>query len=412
MLTVSRIREADEVLRELLAGAAGRSDPYPLYHRLRGLAPVYRSDLDGVWYVSDYASGREVLLDRRAGKTERGRAVRFGVNEELLRRTRKRQRPSMITANPPDHTRLRRAARGPFLPGRMEARLQSRIAEIVEERLDVVAGKGEADMMADVAFKLPVTVIGELVGVPPEDRDEFPPLVDEFFAAGQLGATPDQMDRADRAAERFRAYFADLIEAQRIGDRPNQDLVGSLVAAGNLDDDELSGTITLIFVAGFITTANLIGNGLLALLRNPGEMARLWADGALVPAAVEEMLRFDSPVQLVERTALEDFEVDGHLVPAGDTIVPLLGAANRDPGQFPEPDRFLITRPNAPAHISFAWGIHHCLGAPLARLEGQLVFSRLRERFARLELLDDDLAHRPSFGIRSLASLPIRFVAA
>ncbi|MGH2577005.1 MAG: cytochrome P450, partial [Actinomycetota bacterium] len=328
---------------------------------------------------------------------------------ELIRRVRERQRPSMITANPPDHSRLRKAARGPFLPGRMEERLQARIEEIVDERLDVVAAKGDADMMADVAFKLPVTVIGELVGVPPEDRDEFPPLVDEFFEAGQMGATKEQMDRADRAGERFREYFAGLVDAQRA--HPNQDLVGSLVTDGNLSDEELQGTITLIFIAGFITTANLIGNGLFALFRNPDQMARLWAVPDLVPNAVEEMLRYDSPVQLVERTALEDIEVGGHVIPAGDTIVPLLGAANRDPEQFAAPDRFDITRSDAAAHVSFAWGIHHCLGAPLARLEGQLVFSRLRKRFARLELLQPELAHRPSFGIRSLYELPIRFVA-
>ena len=410
MLTAALVQEADDVLRELLAGPTGRSDPYPLYQHLRELAPVHRSALDDVWYVSGYSTCRDVLLDRRAGKTGIGRTVRFGVNQELMRRLQERQRPSMLTANPPEHTRLRKAARGPFLPGRMEQRLQRRIEEIVDERLDLVAAKGDADMMADVAFKLPVTVIGELVGVPPEDRDEFPPLVDEFFAAGQVGATPEQMDRADRAGERFREYFAGLVDAQR--GHPNQDLVGSLVADGNLNDDELQGTITLIFIAGFITTANLIGNGLLALLRNPGEMARLWADPALVPGAVEEMLRFDTPVQLVERTALDDLDIDGHPVEAGDTIVALLGAANRDPDQFPDPDRFDITRANAAAHISFAWGIHHCLGAPLARLEGQLVFARLRERFARLELLDPELDHRPSFGIRSLTALPLRFVPA
>ncbi|MGH9003042.1 MAG: cytochrome P450, partial [Acidimicrobiia bacterium] len=363
------------------------------------------------WYVSSYRTGRAVLLDRRAGKNGIGFSSRYGLNEELVRRFRERQRPSMLSSNPPEHARLRKAARGPFMPGRMETRLQDRIAEIVDERLDVVAAKVEADMMADVANKLPVTVIGELVGVPADDRDEFPPLVDEFFEAGQVGATPEQMDRADRAGERFREYFAGLIDTERTGPHPNQDLVGSLVADGNLNDEELQGTITLIFIAGFITTANLIGNGLLALLRNPDQMARLWADPEIVPNAVEEMLRYDSPVQLVERTALEDIELDGQVVPAGSTIIVLLGAANHDPDHFADPGRFDITRADASTHISFAWGIHHCLGAPLARLEGQLVFARLRQRFSRLELLQPELRHKPSFGIRSLAELPIRFVA-
>ncbi len=412
MLVASRVQEADEVLRELLTGPGGRSDPYPLYDALRGIAPVHRSELDGVWYLSSYRACRSVLLDRRAGKNPLGFSVRFGVNEELIQRFRSRQRPSMIIANPPEHGRLRKAARGPFLPGRMETRLQQRIEEIVDERLDVVAAKGEADMMADVAFKLPVTVIGELVGVPPEDRDEFPPLVDEFFEAGQVGATDEQMDRADRAGERFREYFAGLVDAERAHAHPNQDLVGSLVADGNLNDDELQGTIILIFIAGFITTANLIGNGLYNLLRHPAQMDRLWADPELVPNAVEEMLRFDTPVQLVERTALEDIEVDGAVIPAGDTIVTLLGSANHDPAQFHAADRFDLARPDAAAHVSFAWGIHHCLGAPLARLEAQLVFRRLRERFARLELLDPEPPRRPGLFIRSLSELPIRFVAA
>ena len=409
MLTASRVVEADEVLRELLAGPAGNSDPYPLLRHLRELAPVHRSDLDGVWYASDYRTVKQLLLDRRVGKSPAGFSKRFGLNEELVRRIRERQQPSMIVANPPEHGRLRKAARGPFLPGRMEGRLQQRIEEIVDERLDVVAAKGDADMMADVAFKLPVTVIGELVGVPPEDRDEFPALVDDFFEAGQMGATTEQMARADRAVERFRDYFSGLVEGQRA--HPGPDLVGALVADGNLDDDELQGTITLVFIAGFITTANLIGNGLLALFRHPSEMARLWADPGLVPNAVEEMLRFDTPAQLIERKALEDLEVGGQVIPAGDVIITLLGAANRDPAQFADPDRLDLGRPDAGAHIAFAWGIHHCLGAPLARLEGQLVLTRLRDRFSRLELLDPDPKHRPGFGIRSLASLPIGFVS-
>jgi cytochrome P450 len=299
-------------------------------------------------------------------------------------------------------------------------RLRSRIEAIVDERLDVVAAKGEADMMADVALELPVTVIGELVGVPPADRREFPPLIHEFFAASQAGATREEMDRAARAGARFREYFDGLIAHRR--SCPGDDLIGHLVRAaegaddggghGHLSDEELQGTITLIFVAGFITTANLIGNGLLALFRHPEEMARLWADAELGATAVEEMLRFDSPVQLIERRALADLEIDGHVVEAGETVNLLLGAANRDPERFADPDRLDVGRPDGNGHLSFAWGIHHCLGAPLARLEGRVVFARLRERFSRLELLDPEPPRRRSPLLRSLAALPVRFVAA
>jgi cytochrome P450 len=419
VVTTTVQREADEVLRRLLTGPEGRREPYPLYHRLRQLAPVHRSDLDGMWYVSRYDTCREVLLDPRAGKAplrEADRPLRFGTNEEQVRRFVQRQRPSMLTSNPPDHTRLRAPARGPFMPRAME-RLRGRIEEIVDERLDVVAAKGEADMMADVALELPVTVIGELVGVPPADRREFPPLVHEFFAASQAGATREEMDRAARAGERFRQYFDGLIAQRRSS--PGDDLIGHLVRAEagdgdgrGLSEDELQGTITLIFVAGFITTANLIGNGLLALFRQPQEMARLWDDAELVPTAVEEMLRFDSPVQLIERRALADLEVGGQAVRAGETVNLLLGAANRDPERFVDPDRLDVGRADGNGHVSFAWGIHHCLGAPLARLEGRVVFARLRERFSRLELLDPDPPRRPTTVLRSLASLPVRFVSA
>jgi cytochrome P450 len=296
------------------------------------------------------------------------------------------------------------------MPGMME-RLRSRIEGIVDERLDVVSDKGDADVMADIAFQLPVTVIGDLVGVPQADREQFPPLVHAFFAAGRPGATAEQMDRADEAGDRLRGYFSGLLSHRR--SHPGDDLIGQLVAAqangAELSDDELHGTITLIFVAGFITTANLIGNGLLALLHRPGEFDRLWADGSLVPSAVEEMLRYDPPVQMVERQALDDVDLGDQTIPAGATIVPLLAAANRDPQRFVDPDRLDVARPDGNGHVSFAWGIHHCLGAPLARLEGRVVFARLRDRFRRLELLEPDPPRRPGLGFRSLVRLPVRF---
>lgn len=408
MLTASR-QATDEVLAELLAGKQGRSDPYPLLDALQRSAPLFQSELDGSWYCTGYRLCRDVLLDRRMGKPAINPVIRYGMNPELIKRIRERQLPSMIVTNPPEHTRLRKAARGPFKAGRMEERLTERIKEIIDERLDIVAAKGDADMMKDVAFKMPVTVIGELVGVPEEDRDEFPDLIDDFFNANIVGAGKEEMDRADRAVDRFRDYFSGLIDEQRA--HPGPDLVGALAASGDLDRDELEGTVVLVFIAGFITTANLIGNGLLALCQNPDQKARLWAEPELVPNAVEEFLRYDTPVQLIERTALEDVEFDGHKIPAGDTIVTLLGGANRDPEYFTDPDRLDIGRPNAQNHISFAWGVHHCLGAPLARLEGVLMFQRLVERFSSIELLDSEPPHRPSFGIRSLEALPLRFVS-
>jgi cytochrome P450 len=413
MTDVAALSRVHAVLGEL-AVLEGREDPYPRYDALRVLALVAVAP-DGAVVFTRYEDFALLVRDRRFAHLPQDRLGElFGPDwaEHLALR---QLLGSMLGLNPPEHTRLRTPARGPFMPRAME-RLRGRIEAIVDERLDVVAAKGEADMMADVALELPVTVIGELVGVPPADRREFPPLVHEFFAASQTGATREEMDRANRAGTRFRQYFDGLIAHRR--SNPGDDLIGHLVRAAGADgreglnDEELQGTITLIFIAGFITTANLIGNGLLALFRHPEEMARLWADAELVPTAVEEMLRFDSPVQLIERRALADLEIEGHPVQAGATVNLLLGAANRDPERFVEPDDLDIGRPDGNGHLSFAWGIHHCLGAPLARLEGRVVFARLRERFSRLELLDPEPPRRRSPLLRSLAALPIRFVAA
>ncbi|MGH8974177.1 MAG: cytochrome P450 [Acidimicrobiia bacterium] len=408
--TATTTAQADELIHELVLGKDGKRDPYPYYRRLRELAPVHRSELDRNYYLSGYWATRDLLLHRAVGRSENGRMLRYGINPEQLKRFREQGFVNMLTVNPPDHGRLRKPARGPFLPGRMEGRLAERVIEIVDERLDVVAEMGEADLMKEVAFQLPVTVIGEMVGVPPEDRDEFPELVNEFFRAGQMNATKEDLDRGDRARLRFREYFAGLIERNRRDSGP--DLVGALVADGTLNDEELQGTITLIFVAGFITTANLVGNGMLAMFRQPEQLELLWRDPEVVPNAVEEMLRYDSSVQLVERFALEDIEVGDHLIEKGSGILCLLGAANHDPDHFADADRLHLDRANANTHIGFAWGIHHCLGAPLARLEAVTLFARMRERFTRVEPLELDPPRNPSLGIRALKSLPMRFVPA
>lgn len=411
--TIASVQQADEILRRLMLDPESNRDPYPVYDELRATAPVHRCGLDGVWYLSGYEAVRAALLDPALGKDGEGFvSVRLGVNPETIERFRQRRRPSMILANPPDHTRLRAPARPPFMPGRME-RLRPWVEEVVEARIDeIVAAGGEADVIADFALRMPVEIIGELVGVPPQDRDDFPPLVHDFFEAARMGATTEQMDRADVAIDRFIDYFTGLIEARRA--EPADDLVSALIAGseeGGLEPDELHGTITLIFVAGFITTSNLIGNGLLALFRNPAELDLLWKNPEpdLVAGAVEEMLRFDGPVQQIERLALADTEIAGHSIAAGELVVSLLGAANRDPERFEGPDTFDIRRPDANAHVAFAWGLHHCLGAPLARLEARVAFTRLAERFSRVELLDPDPVHGPGIGFRTLNDLHVRF---
>jgi len=276
--------------------------------------------------------------------------------------------------------------------------------------LDEVAAAGEVDVLDALAFPLPVRVIGELIGVPPADRDQFRSIVRTAAASLEPGTTDDDIDAAITAMDEMTEYFTRHIERRRA--EPTDDLTSVLIAAQaedevRLSDEEMIATLILIFSAGFETTTNLIGNGLVTLLRHPDELARLRADRSLLPSAVEELIRFESPVQLDARTALQDADLDGIEMPAGTVAVTLLGAANRDPEVFEDPETFHICKREAPV-MSFASGIHFCLGASLARLEGQEVFGRLLDRFENIELLDEEPAWRNSLVLRGLDHLHVR----
>jgi cytochrome P450 len=279
---------------------------------------------------------------------------------------------------------------------------------------DDLAAAGDADILDVVGFPLPVRVIGELVGVPESDRDRFRGLVRAAATALEPGTTEAQLDDAQSAMGEMQEYFRALIATRR-GD-PRDDLTSALIAARDdqdlaaedrLTEDEMIITLILIFAAGFETTTNLIGNGVLSLLRHPAELARLRADRSLVPAAVEEILRFESPVQVDARRALEDAEIGEVTIPAGDWVITFLGAANRDPAVFDDPETFRIV-PRPAQVMSFASGIHYCLGASLARLEGQAVFGQLLDRFATIEWLDDEPAWRNTLILRGLTELNVR----
>jgi cytochrome P450 len=399
----------DDLIHRIMATPEGHANPYGLYHRLRTAAPVHRSALDGVWYVSGFEACRQVLGDARIGKNQQFVVPRHGVDPERVRLAQRRRRRSMITANPPEHTRLRGAAKGAFIPPTMAA-LRPRVAAIVGERLDRLAALGEADLMAELAFPMPVTVVGEMVGVPEEDRAWFRPLMRTLVSSDSFNRSPEALAEVERAGDELDAYFVELIARRR--KEPTDDLLSYFVAQaddGLLDDDELFSTVTLLFFAGFLTTTNLIGNGLTALFDHPAEQARLWARPELAPSAVEEILRFDSPVQFVHRNVLEDFELDGHRFAAGDVVMLLLAAANRDPARFADPDRFDVGRTDN-LHLAFAWGLHFCLGARLARMEGQLVLEGLVERFATVERAGEPVRN-PGLAIRGFDSLPVRFTA-
>jgi len=314
----------------------------------------------------------------------------------------------MLMQNPPEHTRLRGLVSGAFTPERTTA-LEARIRQIVRGHTERVAEAGEVDIMSALAFPVPVIVIGELLGIPPEDAVRFRPLVDAIRRAEQPGAADALVAEAARADQEVDEYFDELVADRR--KRPGDDLVSALVAirdtGGPLSEEELTGTVMQLFMAGFVTTTNLIGNGLLALMRHPAEFGRLRADPGLVASAVDEMLRYDSPVQVNDRVVLQPTDVGGTPLAAGQNLTIIMGAANRDPVRFPDPDRLDVGRSQHP-NLGFGWGIHHCLGAGLARLEGRVVFEDLVERFITVELLEDEPPRQPGFFLRGLQRLPAR----
>ena len=383
-------------------------DPYPDYARLRERSPVHRSRLLKSWVFSRYADVDAVLRDHR----------RF--SNDPRKRTLSRRQQGIVPAedeyhllllDPPDHTRLRALVNKAFTRRAVNA-LEPQIRSLTSSLLDDVDPAG-FDLMEAVANPLPVIVIAEMLGVPPEDRARF--RIWSNLRARLLEPTigPREREVAAEAGKALKEYFLPIIEARRA--KPEGDIVSALAQAEEegevLTAQEMLNMLRLLLVAGNETTTNLIGNGVLALLRNPGELERLRANPSLIPAAVEELLRFDSPVQTDFRGALEDCEVNGAPVRRGENIVLLIGSANRDPAAFEEPDRLDIGRAEG-SHISFGRGIHHCIGAPLARLEGRIVLEVLLERFASLRLLTERPAYRGGVVLRGLESLPISAVPA
>ncbi|MFP5318642.1 MAG: cytochrome P450 [Acidimicrobiia bacterium] len=403
---------ADGLLAELVATPQGRADPYSRYATLRQRAPIHRSAF-GFCVLSRYDDCLQLLRTPGVGKDFSEAASAMGLSEEQQAEQAafRNDRSNMLFADPPEHTRLRRLASRAFTPRTVEA-LRPRVVALVDELLDGIGAGEEVDVMDVLAFPLPVTVIGEMLGVPAEDRPRFRPLVRAVTAMLELAITPEDLSAATEASNTLEHYFADLI-AERRAD-PRGDLLTRLIQAEDegerLSQYELVSTAILLFAAGFETTTHLLGNGLLALVDNPGELERLRTDRSLVRPAVEELLRYDSPVQITARTTYEDMTIGGERIEAGNTVLALLGAANRDPAKFTDPDRLDVGRSESPP-LSFGSGIHHCLGAALARLEGQVVLDRLLERYSAFELAADRPRHRDSLTLRGLVDLRLRFVA-
>lgn len=397
----------DELVLKIMATPEGRRDPYPLYAQLQADAPIARSELAPIWYLARYDDCHAALRDPRLGKGDPDRPLSLMPGRKPRQRLAL-ARNSMLLVNPPDHTRLRSLVAREFTPRRVE-KLRDQVETMCDEILDGIAEAGGADIMEALAFPLPVRVIGELLGVPEDERDAHRPLTLAAARSIEPDVGDDDMQAAQAASRQQTAYFTDLIE-RRTRD-PGDDLLSALIAvrdgSDRLSQDELVATSILLFAAGFETTTNLIGNGLNTLLRHPEQLAWLRQNMHAMPAAVDEILRYESPVQIDLRVALEDAEVAGHAIPEGEAVITMLAAANRDPARIDDPHTFDPRRGEIPL-MSFATGIHYCLGAHLARMEGQAVFTRLLERFDTIELLDDEPAWRDRLTLRGLEHLNVR----
>lgn len=385
---------------------ASRPDPYPLFARLREAGPF--SVMDGaITVVGDHATCTAILRDP-AFSSDRARS-------RLPRRSDRDERErsaSFLSLDPPDHTRLRRLVSKAFTP-RVIAELAPRIRQIVAERFAAFGPVGSFDVVSELAYPLPVRVISELLGVPEADHDRFEGWsrwlvrgLDPVMAV----TDPTELGHIERAQREFDEYFAGRIAERRT--RPGEDLLSRLVRieeqGDQLSERELIATCTLLLVAGHETTANLIANGVLALLRNPDQLAALRADPGLVDGAVEETLRHDPPVQLTSRIARRPTPFGDVVAPSDGMVLMLLGAANRDPAVFAEPDRFDVTR-DARQHLSFAAGAHYCLGAPLARLEATVALGAFAGRLRDPELDPDSLRYRPHVNLRGPERMVVRF---
>ncbi len=390
------------------------ANPYPVFRQLREEDPVHWSELMDAWVLTRYADVVAVLKHPRFSADRRRARNRFAQQAAM---TLEEQGPlaraaTMLTADPPEHTRLRGLVSKAFTIRAVEA-MRPRIQRITDELLDAAQEKGELDVIWDLGYPLPVIVIAEMLGVPSERRDDFKRWSDDIVATlGGPFVAPEVLERGQQSAHEMAEYFRGVIDERRRA--PKDDLLSGLIAAEErgeaLSEDEMIATCMLLLAAGNETTTNLIANGTLALLRNPEQLDRLRNDPSLVESAVEEFLRYDGPVQGTARVALEDVEIGGKQVEEGQLVFTLLAAANHDPTVFAAPDELDVARRDN-RHVAFGFGIHFCLGAPLARLEGQIAFETILRRLLNLRLATDEVEWGGTFILRGLKKLPVTFGA-
>ncbi|MGF7234542.1 MAG: cytochrome P450 [Frankia sp.] len=389
-----------------------RADPYPRYEIARAATALHPTSI-GVHLATRYADCFSIFNDARWSHAQEGDLLHPDVAASDLP-------ASFLWMDPPDHTRLRGLVSRAFTP-RMVAGLRPRIEQIVSGLVDHALDKGEIDVVSEMSYPLPLHVIGQMLGVPAADY----PTVQGWSRGIARGFDPDAlMSEAEKnarleAARGFVGYFWSMIVERRA--HPTDDLISALVAVRDSDDDllsdvELVTTCVLLMNAGYETTVNLVANGMLALLRNPDQLDLLRAQPDLAARAVDELLRYDAPIHIATRVASEPIELAGHTFARGEGVLLLLASANRDPAAYPDPDRLDLTRfgaplpaPAVPRQLGFGMGMHFCLGAPLARLEMEVLLRALVARVGKLELASEHLVYKTNVNFRGLESLPVRF---
>ena len=385
------------------------SNPYPLFQRLRTEDPVHWDPYLHAWVITRYADVVRVLHEFSARRTPTPEQLaRMGL--EQLAPIAQVMVKQMLFLDPPSHTRIRGLASYAFTPQRVEV-LRAHIHDIVDRKLDVLMPRGTMDVIADLAEPIPYTVTAEMLGVPVEDAPQLKLWSQDFAEIlGNFQHNPERVPRVRRSLEELTKYFRSAI--RDIQENPREGLIHSFLTADidgdRLTEEEVIANTIVTMVGGLETTTNLIGNGVLTLLRNPGEFARLQSDLSLIPSAVEEMLRYEPPSQHTARLAPEDCKIGNKAIRKRQAVIAVMAAGNRDPERFPDPDRFDITRKDN-RHLSFGWAAHFCFGAALARIEGQVIFEALLKRLKNWRLEEPSLVWRTNLGLRGLISLRIAF---
>jgi len=387
------------------------ANPYPLYRKLRSEDPVHWDRFLHTWVVTRYPDVLNVLHSFSADRTPTPEHL-TAMGLSGLNAIAKVMVKQMLFMDAPAHTRLRGLASVAFTPQKVRV-LKGHIQQIADNLLDRVQARGQMDMIADFAAPLPAIVTAEMLGVPTEDHSDLKRWSADFAEMlGNFQHNPDRIPRVLESTNNLTNYFRDAIAKMR--DHPREGLIHSFMTAelegDRLSEEEIIANCVVTMVGGQETTTNLIGNGLLTLMRNPEQLARLRDDPALVPSAVEELLRYESPSQHTGRIAREDVEMGGKQIRKGQAVMAIMAAANRDPERFPQPDELILDRADN-KHLAFGWSSHFCFGAPLARMEGQIAFETILRRLPNLEVLPGPLTWRTNSGLRGLTALPVRFTA-